>query len=138
MLPQYHILFALIASLILYLFNLPMSFIILFFLAAVLMDIDHYFYYVAKKKNLDLFQAYKYHKYELIKELQKTKQKYVLIILHTLEFFILLFILSLIFSTIWPVFLGCLFHELTDLIYDSTRKEKKYKRAFSLIYYLTQ
>lgn len=136
MLPQYHFLFALIASVILFLLKINPLFILLFFLAAILIDIDHYFLYIARKKSINPFKAYYYHKYELEKEIKKARQKYVLVIFHTIEFFVVLLIFSLIFHTLWPIFLGCLFHEIIDLIYDSTRKEKKYKRAFSLIYYL--
>lgn len=135
MLPHYHIILAIIVSLILYILKFKPIFIILFFLAAIFIDTDHYFLYVQRKKKLNPFGAYKYNRYEIAKEMKKTGQKYVLVIFHTIEFFIIFLILSFIFTVLWPVFFGCLFHELTDLIYDSTIKDKKYKRAFSLIYY---
>lgn len=135
MLSHYHIILAIVISLILYILQFQPMFIILFFLAAVFIDIDHYFLYVQRKNKLNPLGAYKYNRYEIAKELKRTGQKYVLVIFHTIEFFILLLILSLIFSVLWPIFFGCLFHELTDIVYESTIKDKKYKRAFSLIYY---
>ena len=136
MLPQYHVILATVASIILFLLKLSPIFILLFFLAAIFIDIDHYFLYVARKKSLNPWKSYHYNKYELLKELKKSGQKQVLVIFHTAEFFILLLILSFLFSFLWPVFFGCLFHEATDIIYELTKKDKKYKRAFSLFIYL--
>jgi uncharacterized protein YqhQ len=116
-------------------FGINPIFCLLFFLSAFLIDVDHYFYYVKEKNDLNLRNAYYYHKNYLVKELRRRNQKEVLMVFHTIEFFILLFVLSILFSFMLPVFLGSLFHEVTDLIYDLTLKEKKYKRAFSLIYY---
>lgn len=134
MIPQYHVLLALAASMILFIFKTSPISILLFFLAAIFIDIDHYFLYVARKKFLNPWKSYLYNRYEIAKELKKSGQKQVLVIFHTIEFFIILLILSLLFSFLWPIFFGCLFHEVTDIVYDSTRKEKKYKRALSIIY----
>ncbi len=135
MLPKFHLIISFLASFIMLIFGINYLFCLLFFLSAFLIDFDHYLYYIIKKRDLSLINAYKYCKYILKKELEKTNQKQILMIFHTAEFFIILLILSLFLDFFLPIFLGCLFHEFTDLVYETTQKDKKYKRAFSLIYY---
>ncbi len=136
MLPIVHIIISAIFSFLALFFYNDYLFWALFFLSAVLIDFDHYLYYVYKKRDLSLPRAYEYHKYILEIELDKGGQKEILMIFHTIEFFIVLLILSILFSFLWPIFFGCLFHEAIDLGYGTTQKDKKYKRAFSLIHYV--
>ena len=124
--PPFHIIFSLIASLILFFLNLEPLLILLFFLSAVLIDADHYFFYIIRKKDLNFMRAYKYFK----------KPRISVYIFHTIEFFLLLLILSLFFNFFWPIFFGCLFHIILDLTYELTQKHKKYKRIYSLVLYL--
>jgi len=139
MLPRFHILFSTIVFIILLLFNINFLLIALFFISSIVIDVDHYFLYIARKKDLSLRKAYYYNRFELAKKLKKAKQKTVLCIFHTIESFIVLFLLALSFNLIFPIFFGALFHETTDLIADLIRKNKtynKYKRAHSLIFYV--
>ncbi len=136
MLPKYHIIFSIIAATILLLLKINYLFIILFFLAAILIDIDHYFFYIIKKKNFNLSKAYRYFRYELNKARIKKTPQTLLFIFHTIEFFLLLLILSLFLNFFWPIFFGCLFHEAIDLIYEPFKKHKKYIKAPSLLLYI--
>jgi len=129
--------FSLIVAIILLLLKVNYIFIILFFLATILIDIDHYFLHIITNKNFNLSKAYKYFRYELRKKRIK-KSKTLLLIFHTIEFFIILLILSLFFSFFWPMFFGCLFHEIIDLIYEAFRKDKKYIKAPSLVLYIAK
>ena len=126
--PLFHIIFSLIASLILFFLNLKPLFNFLFFLSAVLIDADHYLFYIIRKRDLNLMRAYKYFK----------KTRISVYIFHTIEFFLLLLILSLFFNFFWLIFFGCLFHMILDLIYELFQKDKKYKRVYSLVSYLSR
>lgn len=137
MLPKYHIIFSIILTIILYLLNFDFLFILLFFLASILIDIDHYFFYIIKKKNFNLGKTYKYFRYELNRARIK-KPKTLLFIFHTIEFFLLLLILSLFLNFFWPIFFGCLFHDVIDIICGLFQKHKKYIKAPSLIWYITK
>ncbi len=138
MLPIYHIIFSIIIALIIFSINPSLLFILLFLTGAIFIDIDHYFLYIIKKKDFNFFKAYKYFRHQLRKEkLRKfEKPKKLLFIFHTIEFFIFLLILAFFLSFFWPFLLGCLFHETIDLINDSFKQNRKYIKAYSLIFYI--
>lgn len=140
MLPKWHFLTALILSAILWpLFNLNV-FIILF--SAVFIDFDHYLLYVYRKKDFSITRAYSFFKKlgDIFKKTGKIYREYSLCIFHTIEFFIILLILSLMNSFFQFVFLGCSFHFIIDLLSDFY--ENRYKgrfistRALSIIGYI--
>jgi len=135
MLPKFHLIISFVISFILLILGVDPIFCLLFFLAGFLIDFDHYVYYVKKKKDISLINAYYYHKNYLDKELERKNQKSILMVLHTIEFLIILLILSIFFKIIWPIFLGCLSHILTDFIYRLSIKNKKYKQVYSIIFY---
>lgn len=138
MLPIFHIIFGLILFILLYLNNLNIFYAIIFFLASFGFDIDHYIYYIFKKKSFNLIKAYKYFRVDLNKKINK-KQKPIdlLLIFHTMEFIFIVFILALFLEIFQWVFLGLLFHMLVDWIYLLIKQDnKKYKRVFSLIGYV--
>lgn len=137
MLPSIHLIFSFLISIILALCGWDYLQLILFFLTAFFVDIDHFFYFIYKKKSLNLFQAYNhfYHLNEILKK--EKKKKTFLMIFHTIELLILFFILSFFnYELFFPLFLGLVSHYILDLIALFLHKEKRYKRAFSLIYYL--
>jgi len=125
MLPKYHILSSLIFStLILILFPQIgfLNFLIIFF-SGIFIDIDHYLYYVYRKKDFSLKNAYnwfvetekKY--YKLPKNIRKKTYR-AICWLHGLEIFILLFLLSLFSNIFLFIILGFGFHRILDDIYD--------------------
>ncbi len=130
MLPKWHILFGAVFSVILYfLFNIALINCIIVFLASVLIDTDHYLFYVKRHKNWNLKKAYRWH-YNLSK-----KHKPIMHIFHTLEFLILILILSFFHNLFFFIFLGLLFHSVFDII-DIFINNKGNVREMSLMRYL--
>jgi len=131
MLPKTHaILGAVFSVLIYFIFHVSLFNVSLIFLASVLIDFDHYVFYIQKKNDFSLKNSYNF----LKKESQK-KHKPMLHIFHTLEFMILIIILSFIWQGFLFVFIGMIFHsafDIGDFIY-----HKKYTaREHFLIRYL--
>lgn len=137
MLPYVHFIVALLVSTIFILLKWQWWQIFLFFLAAVFIDVDHYFYYIANKKSWNLIKAYNY--FCNLNKLLKKKQKgtKILIIFHTVEAFLLILILTFpFFNIFFPLLLGLIIHYILDIISLSLNRAKRYKRAYSIIYYL--
>lgn len=121
MLIHQHFLLSLIPSILLFYYY---GWNVLIFIATnVLIDIDHYPVYVWKFKKLSLKKAHSY-----FKNLNGTDD---IAIFHTFEFIILIFILSFFYKIFFLVFLGLVFHLISD-IYDA--HIKNIKRPFSLLF----
>ena len=131
MLPKYHILLGAIFSGLLY-WLLPLTLFqtFLVFLSAVLIDFDHYLWYVKRKKDWNLKNAYNY-----LKKLSENLKKPIIMIFHTIEFLILVFILCFLWGGFYFVLIGMVFHSISDLLYFG-HKNMLYVREFSLIRYL--
>ena len=129
MLPKIHIIYGVIASLLLYyLFPITPPQATLFFLASFLIDFDHYTWYVCHKKDWSLKNAY-----NLLKGLKKHKP--MMAVFHTIEFLILFAIISYSYPLLWFVFYGMLFHSVLDIAY-LIHEGRLNCREFSLIRYL--
>ena len=61
MLPKYHFLINFFISLPL-LFIVPWQYVLIFFFASFMIDIDHYLYYVFEKKTINPFKSYRWFK----------------------------------------------------------------------------
>lgn len=121
MLPKWHILSGAIFSLILYFFfNVSLLNSLIVFLASVLIDMDHYSYYIIKKRNWNLKKAQDFFKESRrLKELlvsNRKKYEDPLLIFHGIEFWILLILFSFINRIFFWIFLGSIFHMLFDFI----------------------
>ena len=122
MLPRWHILLGAIFTLILYIAVPEISLInlSLVFLSSFLIDFDHYLASLIKTKKLSLKHSFEYHKQVGIKQQKdlekgiKTKGDFHLF--HTIEFHILIAVLSIFFNPLFYVFIGMLFHSLLDII----------------------
>ena len=118
MLPKYHFLAGLAVFIFLIIVGVPFFNATLFLLSSVLIDIDHYFYYVWKKKDPNLFKAYKWH-IKVSRELKgmrkRKKYKRTVLVFHGIEFLLFLLILSVFFPTFIWIFFGSIFHLLLDL-----------------------
>lgn len=111
MFPKWHIFFGLIFSLILYfIFNMDLFNSLIVFLASVLIDFDHYIWYTNRKKDWNLKRAYKWNTY-----LERKHEK-AMHIFHTIEFLILIFILSFFLRIFFYILIGILFHSILDFI----------------------
>ncbi len=131
MLPKHHIILGAIFSALLYwLFSLTIFQTLLVFLSSILIDFDHYLWYVARKKDWDLKNSYNY-----LEKLSKNLKKPIMMVFHTIEFLILVFILSFFWRGFYFALIGMIFHSILDLLYFG-HKNMLYVREFSLIRHL--
>lgn len=120
----FHIIYgAIFSGILLLFFHLTFITFLIVFFSTILIDFDHYLFYVYKKKSFNLKKAYKWYlkKEEKLSNLSKEQRKkfYTSIYLfHNIEGIILLLVLSQISKYFYYVLIGILFHLALDLIYD--------------------
>lgn len=140
MLPKWHVLINLVISFILLIF-LDLSNVIIFFASSVLMDIDHYFYYLYEKKDYSLKRAYNWNKitrarfHNLSRE-EKKRHRYFVLIFHGIEILALVLAMSFFSPIFFYVFLGFCIHLIEDLIIAGRFKYFKRKLFLSYAIYL--
>ncbi len=140
MIPRQHLFFGLIFVLILFFIFPQIGWIEFFIIIAstILIDFDHYVYYVYKKKNLNLKKAYYWFfenckKYCSLSREQKNKYYTGFCFLHGVEILVILFFLGKFFSVyFYYILIGFSFHLFLDIVYQIYSKERVDK--FSLIY----
>lgn len=122
--PLGHIIWGLILSATYYfVFQANLIDISIIFFSSVLIDFDHYIFYVQRSQNLSLIKAYKY--FDGFKQGKK-----FMMLFHTLEIHLLVLILSFLWLPFFWVFIGMLFHTVVDLASINI-----YEREFSFINY---
>ena len=123
MLPHKHLILGIILASVIFLVYPSIGIInfLIIILSSVLVDIDHYFYYVYKKKKINPLKAYKWYTthrkkcLSLSKE-QKAQVHFGTYFLHGIEILILLFLLGFFVSDIFYfILIGFTFHLLSDL-----------------------
>ncbi len=123
MLPQTHMLLGIVfvAAIFLIFPSVGILGASIIFLSSFLIDIDHYIYYVYKKKSINPLRAYKWytdHKtkcHSLSKE-QKKKTHFGTYFLHGIEILMILFTLGFFVSPIFYfILIGFTFHLILDL-----------------------
>ena len=139
MYPKPHTILGFIFSLSLYLIFPQISLLeaSILFLASVLIDVDHYLYYVLTRKDISLPRAYgwfvKFSK--KFRKLSRKEKRLILLpimFLHGIEVLILLFIIGIYFPIINFIAYGFIFHLSLDFI--DTRITGYRFNKFSLIY----
>ena len=123
MYPQKHFIYAVLFAGFLF-FLLPkikFLFLLIFILSSVLIDVDHYLYYVYKKKNFNLKKSYDWFLKTgrlLMSFSRETRNKFYtgFFIFHGIEILVLLFALAFHFSIFYPIFFGFAFHNLLDAV----------------------
>jgi len=141
MLPKYHIILGLVFSIILILIFPQIGILgfLIIFLSSVLIDVDHYLSFAYNKKDFSLSKSYVWHleqkKLESAKVKKGIREKGFFHPLHTIEFLILLAILSFFSQITFFIFIGILFHSLNDFI-DLVNTDRLYHRWFFLTEYL--
>ncbi len=132
MLPKYHIIIGFLFSIIVWLIlpQIGVLGFLLIFLSSILIDIDHYLTYGFQANVWDLRKSYIKHK-----EIFRKRQKPIMHLLHSVEFLILVFLLSLLFHPVVFILIGLLFHSITDMI-DMAIKRNFNAREYFLIKYL--
>ena len=140
MIPTKHFYFGLILALILF-FIFPQIGLIEFFIiiaSTVLIDVDHYLYYVYKKKDWNLKKAYHWFyknckKYASLSEEQKNQYYGGFCFLHGIEILIILFLLGRFFSVyFYYMLIGFAFHLSLDTVHQLIQKGRVDK--LSVIY----
>ena len=140
MLPKWHILINIIVAGFLLFFFKP-SYVAIFFLASILIDIDHYLYYIYEKGNWSLKKAYNWHKvsrkrfHNLSRE-EKKRHSYFILIFHGMEILFILLILSKFSIIFFFIFLGFLAHLIEDSIIATRFKYLERKLFLSYAIYL--
>lgn len=124
-----HLVVSSILAAILYpLFNWKVLFILI---GGVLIDVDHYLWYIYKYKKLSLFGCYKHY----ISQTEKNQFKEnigILLIFHTIEFLFIVTILSFYNEFALIFALGLLPHHILDLIFLYIHT-KRFMADYSLI-----
>jgi hypothetical protein len=142
MLPSKHLFFGIIFALIL-LFIFPQIGFIGFFLilsSTVLIDVDHYLYYVYKKKDWNLRNAFKWFiksgkKFNGLPKDQRDNVYFGVCFLHGIETIIIFFAFSFYFTFLLFIIVGFIFHQLLDLI-QLIEKRISPLKVVSMIYLL--
>lgn len=131
MLPKWHILFGAIFSIIMYyFFSLTYFETSLIFLASIFIDVDHYVWYVNKKKDFSLKKAY-----ILLKEFKKPKT--IMMLFHTFEFLLIVFLLCFLWRGFLFILIGMLFHSFLDIIDMGYNDELEFREFFLSSYLLS-
>lgn len=142
MLPKTHIILGAVFGVIVKIAfpSVDWTFIILMFLASFLIDFDHYAFAVTKTHSLSLIKALRWFDNH-IQERQRAgrvgpkARKSPFFLLHTIEFHLLILLLSYFWIGFLYIFIGMVFHSLLDIC-AMTYKRELHARWFSLIEWL--
>ena len=105
---------------------------ILFFISAFAADCDHAIAIALYERTASLPKIFKILKNEFFNDVKKYEEK-LACVFHTVEFMILLGVLSFYFSFFVPILFGVMFHVLCDIV---TVAWKKNKRIFFLTFFI--
>lgn len=131
MLPRHHLYIGLVFVGITYLFFPKIGFLNLFLVlsSSILIDVDHYIYYVYRKKDFGLKNSYnwfisKSKKFLSFPRNQRNNISIAFCFLHGVEILLILFIFSFFFNLFSFILLGFLLHLITDLIYQKSYMDR--------------
>ena len=132
MLPQHHLIFGTIFSAILLILfpQLGFSGFFIIILSTVLIDMDHYAYFIYKKKDWNLKHAYDWvietgKKFYSLPKIERDKFYLGIYLLHGIEVLFVLSILGIFISKYFLfIFIGFSFHLLLDAIYQIIQEKK--------------
>jgi len=133
--PRWHILLGAILTAVVWLTAPQINpiYLVILFLSSFLMDFDHFLASSLNTKNWNLKKSFKYHdekmkeeKKEIAKGIRKKSDFHIF---HTLEFHFLVGLLTFVWVGFFYVFIGMVFHSLTDVI-DLIRKGAFHRREF--------
>ena len=132
MLPIKHLIFGTIFSTIFLLIFPQIGFLGFFIiiLSTVLIDLDHYLYYVYKKKDWNIKNAYNWvletgKKFYSLSKIERDKFYMGIYLLHGVEILCILFTLGIFISKYFLfIFIGFSFHLFLDVIYQIMRKKR--------------
>jgi len=139
MLPKHHVIYGIIIALLLG-FLVPTIGVIgvlIIILSSVFIDVDHYIYYIFRKKDISLKKAFHWcHaigiKYKAMSPKKRKKTFIPIFFLHGIESIIVLFLLTRISELFLFVLIGFIIHLFLDFI-NFTYHNIRFNR-FSIIY----
>jgi hypothetical protein len=143
MLPRKHLIIAVLFTILLY-FLFPKINIInllILFSSSVLIDVDHYFYYIFKKRDLNLIKCYNWYRENVKKTLSLPKKERKKIysgfyFFHGIEWIIILFLLGKFFFPVLSyVSFGFLLHFIADIPHEFYIKRTMDKSSLIYNYY---
>jgi Ca2+/Na+ antiporter len=130
MLPKTHIVTGAIFSLLLLAIFPQVGWLnaAIVFLASFLIDVDHYWYYMYKKKDRNLKRAYqflinKHFLFSKVKQNKKGDYKKGVFILHGIEFWLVIILLVIVNEIFIWILIGITLHMVFDFIELYQRKE---------------
>ncbi len=139
MYPKQHFFFGVVFSLVLLILFPKITWMgaLIVLASTVLIDVDHYFYYVYKKRNLNLKRAFEWYdqakdKFFSLSREQRNKIPSRFYFLHGTEMLIFLFIGIYLFPFFLFIFVGVAFHLLLDAVDQTVYHDRVDK--ISLIY----
>lgn len=103
---------------------------IIFLASFIFIDIDHYFLYVYRHREIGINKMFKY----FDDLLETRKNAYELCVFHTVEFFLLLFALGYWRKEFWVILAAFFIHFLFDIYY-LYKRDALFIKAFSIIDY---
>lgn len=123
---QYHIILGIIFAGICFFFfpEIGLINVSIIFFSSVLIDVDHYLFYVFKKKDFSLKNAYKWFmkkvkQIHLMSREKRNKVCYWVYFLHGIEVLTIFLILSVFSKYFFFIFIGFSFHLLFDIFAES-------------------
>ena len=142
--PKIHLILGIIFVIILKIFlpNITWISLSIILFSSVLIDGDHYLYYILKTRNFNLIKCYKWYKKHLEETLalpmNERKKRYTgFYVLHGIEPLIVLFLLGISVSQFFMfIFIGFFIHFIVDIPSEIIIKRTVHK--ISLIYSYTQ
>ena len=142
MLPKWHILFGALVSIILYLFfNLTLYQTLIVFLSSIVVDFDHYLYYIFKYKKIGIREAYncfskKREKWISLKPEEREKYKRYIFIFHGVEFWIILIFFFFINKFFLWILIGITLHMILDFTEIFYNKEPFYTKFSQILVFI--
>ncbi|MCK5043455.1 hypothetical protein KAR52_00445 [Candidatus Pacearchaeota archaeon] len=132
MLPKQHLIFGIIFSAILLIIFPKIGWIGFFIiiLSTVLIDVDHYLYFVYKKKNLNLKNAFNWFiengkKFSSLPKIERDKFYLGFCVLHGIEILFILFILGMFISKYFLfILVGFSFHLFLDVTCQISQRKR--------------
>ncbi|MBI4439440.1 hypothetical protein HY638_00540 [Candidatus Woesearchaeota archaeon] len=105
--------------------------VLMVFVGGVLIDIDHYFWFVAKKKDTSIARCQRFYERVMVEKRMKDVLN-ALFIFHTLEFLIIIAVASFFSEYALMFLVGYVFHIVPDIIFE-VRMWKRKVVAFSVL-----
>jgi hypothetical protein len=103
---------------------------VIFAVGSILIDVDHYLFYVARTGRYGIRGMFRY--FTALQPVQRMIPYVGVCIFHTVDFFLLVSILAYWYPVLLPLLAGMLFHFIMDVI-DLNRKGIPFIRAYFLI-----